>query len=233
MKRKLTKDELLAQLAEKEQRIRQHLEVMKDEGDFVTQSLKIRASDAGDRLREAANRAREVAPAVLGGGLALYLTGRMAKGLMNRRRRTAAAKKRSHDELAFLSEAIAHRIAQSGTPAHPVAVPPLDLVPREEIRMASPAAPRRTGDFWSLLLAALAGAAIQIAMEHVPWQRLVNQARERMSRQSEAMLDRPQAALPPPSAPMPVHVPESRHDTSVVTVTPASRPAQASDYDLL
>lgn len=204
MKRELTKAEVLAQIAEKERRINQHLQVMKDQGDFVSHSLKGRAQDAGEKLKEIAEQAKELAPSVAGAGLGLWLASRVIGGLF-RRRKHHRLERMSHEEIVLLSDALIQRIAQSGTLAPHLAIPPLptplnaeraDPVGEPVGTFTATPARGRKDDFVSLLLAALAGAALKVALEHVDWQRLYETVRQRIARARGEEVSEEVLALP-------------------------------------
>lgn len=155
MKRRLTKEELLAQLAEKERRIQGHLEAMKEEGTAAAQALEERATEAGEELADLADQARDLLPLVLGGGLALWLAGRTVLGLLRRRRPPLRL---SHDELVFLAGTMAQRMVQA-----PLAVPAAAVEPPAPVRSG------RAGQILGLLAAAAVGAALGA----MPWERLL------------------------------------------------------------
>ena len=159
--RSLNKDELLAQLAEKERRIQGHLEALKSEGDRVTRSLKDRAEAVGGQLREAAGHAQTAVPLALAGGLALWLAGKALAGAWRRRRRTAHRRLNAR-ELALLMEAVSWHVQ------NPKAVPPAAQAPPEP--PARPAGGRSAaGQLFLMLLAGLAGAALA----QVPWREIL------------------------------------------------------------
>lgn len=175
MKRRLTKAEIEIQLAEKRRRIDQHMQVIKDQSEFVAHSLKGRAEDASEKVREATDNAletvREYGPMVAAGGVGLLLAGGLVARLLKRK-----TSPRLHvEDIAALSEAVAHRLAQAGTLAHPVALPPIGVPPHvvhHEVH--------RRDDLLRVLLAGLAGFALKVALDHVPWATVLETVRERL-----------------------------------------------------
>jgi hypothetical protein len=164
--RSLDKDELLAQLAEKERRIQGHLEAIKDQGDFVARSLKERAEDVGGHLRQAGRQARSAAPALLGGGLVLYLA---TRALTARRARRARSRHLDRRQLALLFQVVAWHLThptslplQVGVRSLASASAPV-LAPPEA---SKPSSTRGVGEVFLLVLAAMAGAAVA----RLPWQ---------------------------------------------------------------
>ena len=160
--RSLDKDELLAQLAEKERRIKGHLDAMKDQGDFVTRSLKGRAQDVGGQLRQASGQMQIVVPALVGGGLALWLAGKAVGALLRRRRR--ARRRLGQRELALLLDVISYHMQHPGA-LHPQPSPPPEPQSPTKKRISTAA------ELFLLLLAAMAGAALT----QVPWRELLQQ----------------------------------------------------------
>jgi len=157
--RSLDKDELLAQLAEKERRIKERLDTLRDEGDQVTRSLKDRAERIGGQVRQAAGQAHVVVPALAVGGLALWLAG---SAVLAHGRRRQARRSLGKRELSLLMGAISYHLQHPGA-LRPQPPPPPALPAVVPHRGASAA------ERYLLLLAAVAGAALS----HVPWQRLL------------------------------------------------------------
>lgn len=166
--RSLDKEELLAQLAEKERRIQGHLEAIKDQGDFVARSLKGRAENLGGHLGQAGRQIRSFAPVLAGGGLVLYLAARALKARRPGRRRLP---RRHLDkrQLALLFQVIAWNLA------HPTALPMQagvrSLASAPQPVLAPPPSPPRpssksVGEVFLLVLAAMTGAAVA----RLPWQ---------------------------------------------------------------
>ncbi len=157
--RSLDKDELLAQLAEKERRIKGHLDGLRDEGEQVTRLLQDGFEKLGGQMRLAGGRAQAVVPALAGGGLALWLVGRTVAGFARRRRPRRRLGKR---ELALLMEAIFYHVQHPGSlrPGPALRPDPPAVVPQRNASLA---------ELYLLLLAAVAGAALS----HVPWRRLL------------------------------------------------------------
>ncbi len=162
--RSLDKEELLAQLAEKERRIQGHLEAIKDQGDFVARSLKGRAESLGGHLGQAGRQIRSFAPVLAGGGLVLYLAARALKAGRPRRRRPLDKR-----QLALLFQVIAWNLA------HPTALPMQagvrSLASAPQPALAPPPSPPRpsgksVGEVFLLVLAAMTGAAVA----RLPWQ---------------------------------------------------------------
>jgi len=165
--RSLDKDELLAQLAEKERRIQAHMEAIKDQGDFVARSLKGRAEGVGGHLRQAGQQARSAAPALLGGGLVLYLAARALTAKRAGRRR--ARRHLDKRQLALLFQVVAWHLT------HPTALPMQvgvrSLASASAPVLAPPAgskssSTRGVSEVFLLVLAAMAGAAVA----RLPWQ---------------------------------------------------------------
>lgn len=208
MKRDLTKAEVLAQLAEKERRIHQHLEVMKEEGVSVSHSLAGRAEEAGEKLDELIEQAKELAPVIAGVGLGLWFLGRMVSGAFRRRRRPE--RRMTHEEIVLLSDALAERLSRAGV------APTVEAV-------AEPAPRRRRGDLLPLVLATLAGAAVKLAVAHVDWERLYAKVRG-----GEEVVEAPAATPDRPTEDELAQI--HRMAEEVLVVTP--RRPQASDFDL-
>ncbi len=159
--RSLDKDELLAQLAEKERRIHAHLEGIKDQGDFVARSLKGRAEDLGGHLRQAGQQVRSAAPLLLGGGLVLYLATRALTA-----RRVGRPRRRHLDrrQLALLFHVVAWHLTHPTALPLQVGVHSLDSAPPPA--GPKPSSTRGVSEVFLLVLAAMAGAAVA----RLPWQ---------------------------------------------------------------
>jgi hypothetical protein len=164
--RSLDKDELLAQLAEKERRIQAHLEAIKDQGDFVARSLKGRAEEVGGHLRQAGQQARSAAPALLGGGLVLYLAARALTARRAGRRRRHHLDRR---QMALLFQVVAWHLTHPTALPMQVGVRSLASAPSPVLappEASKPSSTRGVGEVFLLVLAAMAGAAVA----RLPWQ---------------------------------------------------------------